>query len=82
MNENKNAETKCHKNHVGAKTSDIRAGSNNTSFYNNTLLDRDIAKDMCITTVPLQAGTIILKTSVAHLWRGRPLDLRVNQLLG
>ena len=32
MNENKNAETKCHKNNVGAKTSDLRAGSNNTSF--------------------------------------------------
>ena len=27
-----NAATKCRKNDVGAKTSDIRAGSNNTSF--------------------------------------------------
>ena len=45
-------------------------------------IDGDITRDTCINTVPLQAGTIILKTSVAHLWRGRPLDLRVNQLLG
>ena len=28
----KNAKAKCRKNNVGTKTSDIRAGSNNTSF--------------------------------------------------
>ena len=32
LKDNKNAITKCRKNNVGAKTSDLRAGSNNTSF--------------------------------------------------